>query len=341
MVKVKKDLTGMVFGRLTVIEQAEDYVNPNDGKRIARWLCKCSCQEDRYITTNGTNLTRGLTKSCGCYAKEMTSAAKLIDLTGKKFGRLTVINRSKNDYVYKGKIYPRWNCICDCGTPVEVLGDELRSGNSKSCGCYASERTAARNKEMFKLYNDIEDHGKYIIMYTSKKEPIYIDAEDYTKVKDIYWFIGEGNYIYGSLEGEKYQLHRLIMDCPDDLVVDHIGGDLTRNDNRKFNLRYATHSQNTQNVKLHPKNKTGVTGVSWDSTKQKWMAGITKDRHHHTIGRYDKFEDAVEARLKAEDEYFGEFSYRNSQRIYKEGLAQYQTETDDGFGNNPMEVQSA
>lgn len=340
MVKVRKDLTGMVFGRLTVIEQAEDYVNPNDGKRIARWLCKCSCQEDKFITTNGTSLTRGLTKSCGCYAKERISEAKLIDLTGKKFGRLTVINRSKNDYIYKGKIYPRWSCICDCGNPVEVIGDELRSGNTKSCGCYASEMTTKRNKELLKSYNDIEEHGKYIIMYTSKREPIYIDTEDYDKVKDICWFIGDGNYIHGTLEGEKYQLHRLIMDCPDDLLVDHIGGDLTRNDNRKFNLRYATHSQNTQNIKKHPRNKSGVTGVSWDSTAQKWMVGITKDRHHHTIGRYDKFEDAVEARLKAEDEYFGEFSYRNSQRIYKEGLAQYQTETDDGFGNNPMEVQS-
>lgn len=337
MVKVKRDLTGMVFGRLTVIKQAEDYVNPNDGKRVARWLCKCSCQEDKYITTNGTSLTRGLTKSCGCYAKEKTSEAKLIDLTGEKFGRLTVIDRSKNDYVYKGKIYPRWNCICDCGNPVEVMGDELRSGNTTSCGCYATEIRAATARETNKLYNDIEERDKYIIMYTTKREPIYIDKDDYNKVKDICWFIGRGNYICGVLDGEKYHLHRLIMDCPDELLVDHIGGDKTRNDNRKFNLRYATHSQNSHNVKKHPRNKSGVTGVSWDSTAQKWMAGITKDRHHHTIGRYDKFEDAVEARLKAEDEYFGEFSYRNSQRIYREGLAQYQSDTDDGFGNIPEE----
>lgn len=334
MVKPRKDLTGQVFGKLTVIEQVEDYVSPS-GDRRAMWSCQCSCGNPERKITLGTNLTRGYTQSCGCYSREQTSKRKLIDLTGKKFGRLTVVERSPNDYIYKGKIYPRWSCICDCGNPVEVVGDELRSGNTKSCGCYASEMTVKRNKELLKSYNDIEEHGKYIIMYTSKREPIYIDTEDYDKVKDICWFIGDGNYIHGALDGERYQLHRLIMDCPDDLVVDHIGGDLTRNDNRKFNLRYATHSQNTQNVKLHPKNKTGVTGVSWDSTAQKWMAGITKDRHHHTIGRYDKFEDAVEARLKAEDEYFGEFSYRNSQRIYREGLAQYQSATDDGFGNIP------
>lgn len=340
MVKVRKDLTGMVFGRLTVVEQTEDYVNPNDGKRTARWLCKCSCQDDRYITTNGTNLTRGLTKSCGCYAAEQTSKAKLIDLTGKKFGRLTVINRSENDYIYKGKIYPRWNCICECGTLKEVMGDELRSGNTKSCGCYAKEVSAVNGKSL-KAYNLIENHGDYMILFTSDNEKIYIDTEDYPKVQDICWHTGEGNYIVGALEEERYQIHRLIMNCPDGMCVDHVGGHTTRNDNRKFNLRIATRSQNNQNVRKHPKNKSGVTGVSWDSTAQKWMAGITKDGHHHTIGRYVNLEDAIEARYRAEDELFGEFSYRNSQRIYKEGLAKYQTETDDGFGNNPMEAKSA
>lgn len=338
MIKTKKDLTGMVFGRLTVIKQVEDYVSPS-GRKAARWLCKCSCSEGNYATTSGTNLTRGLTKSCGCYAKERASEARLIDLTGQKFGRLTVIDRSKNDYVYKGKIYPRWNCICECGNTVEVMGDELRSGNSKSCGCYAKEQSAKTGKG-HKLFNPIEPHGDYMILFTNNGDKIYIDTEDYAKVKDICWCVGEGNYIIGASGDEKFQIHRLIMDCPDDVLVDHIGGYLTRNDNRKFNLRYATHSQNNQNVKKSLNNKSGVTGVSWDSTKQKWMAGITKDGHHHTIGRYDSFEDAVEARLKAEDEYFGEFSYRNSQRIYKEGLARYQSDTDDGFGNNPMEVDS-
>ena len=43
MVKVKKDLTGMVFGRLTVLQQAEDYIAPN-GRHSTQWLCECSTE---------------------------------------------------------------------------------------------------------------------------------------------------------------------------------------------------------------------------------------------------------------------------------------------------------
>lgn len=54
------------------------------------------------------------------------------DLTGKKFGRLTVISeiakRSINRAVY-------WNCVCDCGSKVKTTGNALKSGHTKSCGC--------------------------------------------------------------------------------------------------------------------------------------------------------------------------------------------------------------
>lgn len=56
---------------------------------------------------------------------------KLIDLTGQKFGLLTVIK--KTDKKCSGKIV--WECLCYCGNMVEVTGNHLRSGNVKSCGC--------------------------------------------------------------------------------------------------------------------------------------------------------------------------------------------------------------
>lgn len=54
-----------------------------------------------------------------------------MDLTGKRYGQLTVI--SENRRSEKGKYY--WNCICDCGNKKIVDGYELRRGNIKSCGC--------------------------------------------------------------------------------------------------------------------------------------------------------------------------------------------------------------
>lgn len=60
----------------------------------------------------------------------------LIDLTGQRFGRLTVINRAGiNSY---GK--PTWNCLCDCGNYVVINAHELRNGDTKSCGCFKNEQ---------------------------------------------------------------------------------------------------------------------------------------------------------------------------------------------------------
>jgi hypothetical protein len=59
-----------------------------------------------------------------------------IDLTGKQFERLFVIDRAGNNIDGRA----RWNCKCKCGTIITVLGKELRSGHTKSCGCYKRDK---------------------------------------------------------------------------------------------------------------------------------------------------------------------------------------------------------
>ena len=61
--------------------------------------------------------------------------AKLIDLTGKRFGKLTVIRRDSDKVLPSGSKVARWFCECDCGNTVSVIGSNLRKGTSKSCGC--------------------------------------------------------------------------------------------------------------------------------------------------------------------------------------------------------------
>jgi len=64
---------------------------------------------------------------------------KLIDLTGKKFDRLTVLERVGTDVTPAGTVIPTWLCRCDCGSELVVRGNSLRTGNTRSCGCLRKE----------------------------------------------------------------------------------------------------------------------------------------------------------------------------------------------------------
>ena len=128
------DLTGKTFGRLTV----DAYVGSR--KRHHFWRCKCSCGNDKEI--NGAVLRRGDTQSCGCYRSEFASVTRLIDLTGKRFGRLVVVKRVEQT---NARIRTaRWLCKCDCGSDTTVDGSYLRTAATKSCGCLHRDVSGAR-----------------------------------------------------------------------------------------------------------------------------------------------------------------------------------------------------
>ena len=76
--------------------------------------------------------------------------ADLIDLTGKRFGRLTVIEKMPPRY--KNKTAAFWRCKCDCGRETIVIGRSLRVGLTKSCGCIQSEMMS--NKIYYEVFCD-------------------------------------------------------------------------------------------------------------------------------------------------------------------------------------------
>lgn len=88
---------------------------------------------------------------------------KFIDLTGQRFGMLTVIRQGESRPVGKRKVMkPYWVCQCDCGVIKEICGENLRSGASKSCGCQVRKATierctthgyARRGKDRSRIYN--------------------------------------------------------------------------------------------------------------------------------------------------------------------------------------------
>lgn len=78
---------------------------------------------------------------------------RLIDLTGQRFGRLVVVSRS-----FRESQKPRWNCECDCGETVDVLGDSLRSGRTRSSGCIHTEWVAENLRT-----HGLSQHRIYVI----------------------------------------------------------------------------------------------------------------------------------------------------------------------------------
>ena len=131
-----QDLTGQRFGKLKVVERTEDHISPS-GYKYVMWRCQCDC--GNFINVRTTDLKNNHTQSCGCLHKEMLSKAKLIDLTGQVYERLTVIKRV-DDYISpSGSHQVQWLCKCKCGKEVIVTGNNLKNGNSKSCGCYNRE----------------------------------------------------------------------------------------------------------------------------------------------------------------------------------------------------------
>lgn len=131
------DLTGQKFGRLTVIRREG---SSRSGK--ATWLCRCECGNTTVVI--GSCLINGNTSSCGCYQREVASIANYIDLTGQKFGRLTVKKKQKSDE--NNNVI--WECECDCGNLCTVSTSSLRNGSKRSCGCLAIEVSKAREVDI-------------------------------------------------------------------------------------------------------------------------------------------------------------------------------------------------
>lgn len=245
------------------------------------------------------------------------------DLTGKQFGRLTVLKRAEDYIDSNGYHRLCWRCKCECtnGTILDVPENRLKTGNTRSCGCLQKEQLAERSKKQFKKYNDYEVQEDYVIMYTQKGEMFLVDLDEFWKVKNICWCKNNGGYLSGANteNQEKELLHRYIMNCPAELEVDHINSK-AKYDNRKSNLRVATRQQNSANKGISSRNKSGVTGVSWSKSQQKWRARIHQNHKEIHLGYFENFEDAVHARKQAEEKIYGDFTYDNSQRIWREVL---------------------
>lgn len=144
------------------------------------------------------------------------------------------------------------------------------------------------------------DYAEIVIIYKEKEIRTKIDIEDINLVNQYKWYFDR--YIK-TREGQ--YIHRIIMNCPNDLVVDHINGD--KLDNRKENLRICTQQQNKFNHKTYKTNISGYSGISWHKKANKWRVRIQVDNKEIYLGLFDDLAKAIEVRKQAEEKYFGKY----------------------------------
>ena len=120
-----EDFRGRTFGKLTVLERAENKC----GKPA--WKCLCSC--GKITTAMSFELKNGSRTNCGC---EKKAGRKRLDITGHRYGKLTAVCATGRKNAQGSVI---WKCRCDCGNETEASVQDLNSGNCKSCGCLKEE----------------------------------------------------------------------------------------------------------------------------------------------------------------------------------------------------------
>ena len=247
-----------------------------------------------------------------------------LDLTGQVVGRLTVICEVPKPEGAKSKC-KYWLCKCSCGNEKILDTGVLRHGNTKSCGCLASEILFERCKK----YNEYDLTGEYGICFASNSDDkILFDLEDYDLIKDYCWCVRPCNHGRGTYKSvctwkcntsgnkrQKLSMHRVVLGVEDlSIIVDHIN----RNplDNRKSNLRTCTAHQNSFNSGTKIDNK--YKGVFQYRDGVRWVAQIGFDYHTHHLGIFDTPEQAALAYNEAAKKYYGEFAYLNDVHLEDE-----------------------
>lgn len=136
----------------------------------------------------------------------------------------------------------------------------------------------------------------------SKGKVALVDDEDFEKINKYKWYFSIG-YAIRNKNGSTLKMHRVILNAPAGMDVDHKNGNGL--DNQKKNIRICTHSQNLFNQGKYKNNTSGLKGVSIH--RKKWIAKISVNSKRIELGYFKTKELAYQAYCSASIKYHGEF----------------------------------
>ena len=221
--------------------------------------------------------------------------APKIDLTGKRFGKLTVqsVAHRATDRTW------HWNCTCDCGELRISTGRNLKSGKTKSCGCVHGIRisTPVRHEELVQLLSYNPYTGLFHWLVEGR---MHLPGQQagHTNKSNSYVRIGLGCASYLAHQLAWFYMTREWVD-----LLDH--KDTITNNNKWENLRKATSHQNCGNTNLSSSSTTGFKGVNLKGGRYR---AHCQGRH---LGNFDTAEEAARAYDEEAKKVFGEFARVN------------------------------
>ena len=262
-------LAGLRFGSLTAIRHTGKKKN-----RYLVWECVCDC--GGRVEESTKRLQRGTTVDCGCgcggKAKTARKGSIAEDLTGQKFGMLTVLERAEN---VNGKT--AWLCRCDCGNTRVAVTSALKSGHTWSCGCKTRRPEHTTRRDLT---------GKRFGRLTAL-EPL--DRRD--SKGSVFWRCrcDCGNIAEVS---EDCLMHGNTISCG------------CRKQEIKETVKDTLHFVDgtciewLKSRKSRSDNTSGFRGVTRYKGRYRVGIGLQKQRYH--LGYYDTLEEACMVRLQAE-----------------------------------------
>ena len=194
--KPRVDLTGQQFGYLTPIEYIKG----------GKWRCQCKCGNEVIVL--GKHLRSGNTKSCGCYQKERATESNLKrggDLTGRRFGKLVVIEEDGFVTDSYNKRHRLWKCQCDCGNICSIQHQYLVYGDTNSCGCINSVGNMTINR-LLNTYGVLYESEYSFKNFICNTKPYRFDFALFNNNKDLLGLIeyqGDIHFTYKNIVGKK------------------------------------------------------------------------------------------------------------------------------------------
>lgn len=212
---------------------------------------------------------------------------KKLDLRGKKFGRLVVVERSHQDNHNKY----HWRCNCDCGKETLVVTGQLINGRTKSCGCLHKEVVSKTfTTHGLSKIPEFDVWAALIQRCTNKNNKKYSD------------YGGRGITVCDRwINSFEAFYHDMGPRPSPDLSIDRMDND------RGYypeNCKWATDKEQAMNKRVRKSSVSGVNGVVWSERDKLWYSYITVNKKYTYLGCSKNIEEAIETRRNAEEKYW-------------------------------------